>query len=203
MVTLVLNTLVNSKLLRSSHKKKMVWIYQVTFHSKCFLYLTVTAPRVVCSGCYSRTCVVLWACRKGKPCCLGPRFYNQGAAPCEGGCKHVPFRGEAVFRNPCLLFQLPPPPPLLLPTYQLFLASKLLVRLLSKPDALNDAFTIHKLARGQVARQEMEYCMEKQLQIKMHHIVMIYQSASWAKCQSDWHLTHAKLPQIGIRAMHK
>lgn len=59
--------------------------------------------------------------------------------------------------------------------------------LLSKPDMLNDAFSVHKLARGQVAKREMEYCMEKKIQIKVHHIVMVYHSTSWAKCQSDWH----------------
>lgn len=93
--------------------------------------------------------------------------------------------GKAVFRNSCLLFQLTSPPPLLLPTYQLFLTRKLLVRLFSKPDTLNDAFSIHKLARGQVAKQQKERCSEKKIQIKMHHIVMVYHSTSWAKCQSD------------------
>lgn len=95
------------------------------------------------------------------------------------------FSGKAVFRNSCLLFQLTSPPPLLSPTYQLFLTSKLLVRLLSKLDMLKDAFSIHKLARGQVAKREMEYCMEKKIQIKVHHIVIVYHSTSWAKCQSD------------------
>lgn len=41
------------------------------------------------------------------------------------------------------------------------------------------------LARGQVAKQEMENYVEKEIQIKMHYIFMVYHSTSWAKCQSD------------------
>lgn len=65
------------------------------------------------------------------------------------------------------------------------------------------AFSIHRIARGWVAKQEREYCMGKEIQMKMHQILVVYHSTSWAKCQSDWHLTHAKLPQIGIGVLHK
>jgi len=101
------------------------------------------------------------------------------------GYTHMHFSGNAVLRNSCLCFQLTSPPSLLLSTYQLFIARKLLVRLFSKSDVLNDTFSIHKLAKGQVAKREVKYCIEKKILIKMHHTVMVYHSASWAKCQSD------------------
>lgn len=194
MINFIVKTLVNCKLLCSLHRKETGWICQVAFHRKHFLQLIVSATNVVFSGYCSWAHTFLWA--KANPTVLVLVCTVRELNHAKLGCTHLYFRGKAeipVSFSSWLPLQL-------LPTY---LASKLLPRLLSNPDVLNDALGIHKLARGQVAKQEMEYCMEKKIQIKMCHIVMVDHSTSWAKCQSDWHLTHTKLPQIGIRVMHK
>lgn len=175
----------------------MVWICQAAFHRKHFLQLIVSATNVVCSGYCSWAHTFLWA--KVNPTVSVLVCTVRELNRAKLGCTHMNFRGKAEIP---LSFSSWLPLQLLL-TYQDFLASKLFPRLLSNPDVFNDAFGIHKLARGQVAKQEMEYCKEKKIQIKMCHIVMVDHWTSWAKCQSDWHLTHAKLPQIGIRVMHK
>lgn len=193
----IVNTLVICKLLCSLCKKETVWICQAAFHRKHFLQLIVSATKVVCSGCCSWAHTFLWA--KVNPTVLVLVCTVRELNHAELGCTHMYFRGKAEIPSSFSSWL----PLQLLSTYQLLLASNLLPRLLSNPDVLNYAFGIHKLARGQVAKQEMEYCMEKKIQIKMCHIVMVDHSTSWAKCQSDWHLTPAKLPQIGVRVMHK
>lgn len=193
----IVNRLVICKLLCSLHRKETVWICQAALHRKRFLQLLVSATNVVCSGYCSWPQTFLWA--KVSPAVLVLVCTARELNHAKLGCTHMCFRGKAeipVSFSSWLPLQL-------LPTYQLFPARKLLPRLFSKPDVLNYAFGIHKLARGQVAKQELEYCTGKKIQIKMCHTVMVDHSTSWAKCQSDWHLTHAKLPQIGIRVMHK
>lgn len=181
----------------SSHRKEAVWICQAAFHRKHFLQLIVSATDVACSGYSSWAHTFLWA--KVNPTVLVLVCTARELNGAKLGCAHMYLRGKAeipVSFSSWLSLQL-------LPTYQSFLASKLLPRLFSSPDVSSYAFGIHELPRGQVTKQKIKYCMEKKNQIKMCHIVMVDHSASWAKCQSDWHISHAKLPQIGIRVMRK